>query len=237
MNTKEAGISATAELGSSRNWASVALLVALLLSLVTLIACNSVAAGTNSNGKTYPFLEAVTLQPGSSPAIAIDGTVTMSANAAYQVSATEIDYNIVTNSATWSTSNAAVATVNKGLVTGTGVGSATISASLNGKTGTTLVVVEQTPTLTITPTGSLSLSANPEQHFQVFASYSDGSVLDLTSYATWDSSAPALLKFYNDPYDYLHGPGDAALLATGTTTITATLGTGEMASLDVTVVP
>jgi hypothetical protein len=86
-------------------------------------------------------------------------------------------------------------------------------------------------------TGGLSLSAFPDQHFKASASYSDGSVLDLTSYATWSSSAPGVLKFYDDPFDYLHDVGEAALLATGTTTITATLKTGELGTMDVTVLP
>lgn len=212
------------------------LLPALLLPLLSLVACNSGAySGTNS-GTSYPYLTSVTLQPGSAPSIAVAGTVQVGANAGYQVSANEIDYNDVTTSATWSTSNASVASVNKGLVTGTGIGSATISATLNGKTGTTLVVVGQTPTLTITSTGAgtFSLSANPDQHFRASASYSDGSALDLSAYVTWSSSAPGVLMFYND---FVHDAGEATLLTTGTSTITATLYTGDLATLDVTVVP
>jgi hypothetical protein len=218
---------------SSPNRKAVAALLALLL-LLTLAACK---AGTNS-GTTYPYVSGVTLQPSAAPSIAVAGTVQVGANGAYQDSATEITYKDVTSSATWSTSNAAVATVSKGLVTGTGIGSATITASLDGKTGTTLVVVGQTPTLDVTPTGAgtFSLSANPDQHFQASASYPDGSVLDLTIYATWNSSVPGVLKFY-PPYDYTHDPGEATLLATGTTTITASLDSGDVGTLVVTVVP
>jgi len=226
---------------SPSNRKAVPALLALLLPLLTLAACNGAYSGTNSgtnSGTTYPYLSGVTLQPGSAPSITVAGTVYVGANAGYQVSGTEIDYKDVTSSVTWSTSNAAVATVNKGLVTGTGIGSATITASLDGKTGTTLVVVGQTPTLDVTPTatGTFSLSANPDQHFQASASYSDGTVLDLTIYATWSSIVPGVLKFYG-PLDYTHDVGEATLLATGTTTITATLDSGDVGSLDVTVVP
>ena len=211
-------------------------LVALLLLILPVAGC-----GAKSNSKpstTYPFLSEVTLLPSSAPSITVTGTVQVAANGGYQVSSNEVDYNTVTSSATWSTSNAAVATVDKGLVTGTGIGSATISASLDGKTGKTLVVVGQTATLDISAdTGGFSLSAHPDQQFKASASYSDGSVLDLTAYATWKSSAPGVLKFYDDPYDYVHNIGEAALLATGTTTITATLETAEVGSWDVTVVP
>jgi hypothetical protein len=166
----------------------------------------------------------------------VAGTVLVGANAAYQESATEISYKDVTSSATWSTSKDAVATAGQGLVTGTGIGSATITASFGGKTATTLVVVGQTPTLDVTSTGNgmFSLSAHPDQLFHMSASYSDGNVLDLTIYSTWSSSNPGVLKFFKD---YVHDLGEATLLATGTTTVTATLDTGDVGSLDVTVVP
>jgi len=224
---------------SPSNCKAVPALLALLLPLLTLIACNSGYTGTHpGTGTNYPFLSEVTLQPGSAPSIAVAGTVQVGASGAYQVSATEIQYNDVTTSAVWSSSNDAVATVSGGLVTGTGIGSATISASFNGKTGKTVVVVGQTATLDITATGTgvFSLSANPDQHFKASASYSDGTVLDLTIYATWSSSAPGVLKFF-DPFDYVHDPGEATLLATGTTTVTATLDSGDLGSLDLTVVP
>ncbi len=222
----------------------------VLLALLTLVACSSSSypgatpAGPGSPGNpgnpgptpTYPFLSEVTLQPSSAPSIAVAGTVLVGANAAYQDSATQISYKDVTSSATWSTSKDTVATVEKGLVTGTGIGSATITASFGGKTATTLVVVGQTPALAVTSTdkGMFSLTANPDQHFQVTASYSDGNVLDLTVYVTWGSSKPEILKFFND---YVHDVGEATLLTTGTTTITATMDSGEVGSLDVTVVP
>jgi Big-like domain-containing protein len=128
-------------------------LLALLLLLLTAVACNSAYTGTGTGagaGTNYPFVSAITLQPGSAPSIAVAGTVQVGANEGNQVSATEVQYNDVTTSAKWSSSNDVVATVSKGLVTGTKIGSATISASLNGKTGKTLVVVGQTATLDIT---------------------------------------------------------------------------------------
>jgi len=221
---------------SVSNSRPVSALVALVLPFLSLVACNGTYTGTGTN---YPILSAITLQADSAPSIPVAGTVQVSASGAYQVSATEIDYNDVTTPAIWSSSDDTVATVREGLVTGTGTGSATISASLKGKTGTTLVVVGQSATLSITVTGEgeFSLSAHPDPHFHALARYPDGSLLDLTLYATWNSSAPGVLKLYDDPFDYYHDIGEGALLATGTTTITATLQTGEVGSLDVTVVP
>ena len=183
-------------------------------------------------------LSAVTLQAAAAPSIAVAGTVQVGANAAYQESATNTVYKDVTSSATWSSSDTAVATVSKGVVTGTGIGSATITASLDGKTGSTPVVVGQTLTLEVTPAtpGTFSLSANPDQHFQALAHYSDGSVLDLTHYTIWSSNRTAVLAFY-DPSDYTHDPGEALLVSTGTATVTATIDLEHVGSVSVIVMP
>jgi hypothetical protein len=222
-------------MASSSNRKARPALLGLLLLILNTVACGG--GYTTNGGKKYPLVD-ITLQPGSAPSISVAGTVQVGANAVYQVSSNELASDIVTTSAAWSSSNTAVATVVKGLVTGAGIGSATITASLDGKKGQTLVVVGQTATLDITATGTggFSLSTHPDQQFKASASYPDSSVLDLTTYATWNSSVPGVLKFY-DPYDYAHGPGEAMLLATGTTTITASLDSGEVGSLDLTVVP
>ena len=153
---------------------AVPAILALLL-LLALAACSSAYSGTHSG-----TLSGMTVQPAAVPSIPVAGTVQIGANGAYQQSATQVSYKDVTSSATWSSSNQAVATVQKGLVTGTGIGSATITASLDGKTGTTVVVVGQALVLEVTPTGTdtFSLSGNRDRQFQALANYSDGTVLD-----------------------------------------------------------
>ena len=218
-------------------------LVSLSL-ILALVACGGGYSGTKSTSMPTPTpmpvttptpaLSAITLQPTSSPAIAVAATVQVGANGAYPDSATHITYQDVTKSATWSTSNPAVATVAMGLVTGQGIGSATISASLDGKNSSTLVVVGQTASLALSVQGSGALSlAAPDRQFQITASYPDGSVLDLTVYATWSSSDSGVLKFLND-YDY---PGAAHLVAPGTATITAMQDTGDTIVLPISVGP
>jgi trimeric autotransporter adhesin len=215
----------------SHRRAMPALLVLPLL--LTFAACNSISSSTNSG-----TLSGVSLQPGAVPSIPVGGTVQVGANGAYQESGNNSSYKNVTSSATWSSSNTAIATVNKGLVTGTGIGSATITASLDGKTGTTVVVVGETLTLEVTPTSTstFSVSANPNRYFQALAHYPDGTVLDLTAFTTWSSSNTAVLLFY-DPSDYTHKPGEAALVAAGTATVTATLDLEHVGSVGVIVLP
>ncbi len=148
---------------------------------------------------------------------------------------TQQTYQDLNTSATWSTSNAAVATVNMGHVIGAGVGSATITATFGGKTASITVVVGLTPIIEIVPSPmSISLSVH-EQQFEAKASYSDGTVLDLTIFVTWSSSKKTVLAFsVNDPYGF--NPGLATLLAIGDTIVTATEPSGETASLAVSVV-
>jgi trimeric autotransporter adhesin len=217
---------------SPSNHRAVPALLALL-QLLTLAACSGASSGGNSG-----TLSGITLQPGAAPSIAVDGTVRVGANGAYQGSAGKISYKDVTSSSTWSSSDTSVATVKNGLVTGTGIGTATITASLEGKTGTTKVAVGQTLTLEVTPTvaGTFSVSADSNRQFQALAHYPDGTVLDLTVYTVWSSNNSGVLLFY-DPSDYTHAPGDAALVSTGTATVTATLDLEHLGSFGVTVYP
>jgi hypothetical protein len=165
------------------------------------------------------------------PSIQISGTVVLSASAVYQNSPNSFTHTDVTNSAAWTTSDAAIATVNNGLVTGTGVGSVTISASFGGKSGSMTVFVGLTSYITISPTGPFSRSATPNMTFVATETFSDGSTLDVSGPAFWNSSSGQVMDIYP-----LLG-GYATLLGTGTTTVTATLSTGEVGTLTVTIVP
>jgi uncharacterized protein YjdB len=92
----------------------------------------------------------------------------------------------VTRSVSWSSSNTAIATVSStGLLTGVGMGTATISANLNSTTATQAVTIAAAVSkLAISPAG-ISLFTGGTQQFSVTATYSDGSTGDLTNSATW----------------------------------------------------
>ncbi len=104
----------------------------------------------------------------------------------------------LTSTVTWTSSAPAVATVSglagsAGLVTGISQGSATVIASVNGKSASAAVTVTaavlsgiQLPTTTVIVPKGLSAP--------VIATgvYSDGSIADITSSVTWSSSAPAI---------------------------------------------
>ena len=218
----------------------VSLSILLLLTLA-MTGCGGAYSGTStgagqgpgggSGGGSGSGLTAVYVNSLAMPSIAVSESLQLQAGGLY--SPTPSQAKDLTNSATWSTSNPAVATVNQGLVTGMGIGSVTITATFGGFSGSTRVVVGLTPSIAITPigTGMFSKSATPKQQFYATATYSDGSTLDLTDFATWSSSPRGVVSFY------IYDEGDATFVSAGTTTIAATLSTGEVGTLTVTVVP
>ena len=97
----------------------------------------------------------------------------------------------VTSTATWTSSNAGVATVDaSGKVTAVSAGTATISAKSGGATGSATVIVVATSigTLSVTPASvTLHTTSGPTKQ-QLTATLSLGSgTVDVTSSATWVS--------------------------------------------------
>ncbi|MEN0059951.1 MAG: Ig-like domain-containing protein, partial [Bdellovibrio sp.] len=132
---------------------------------------------------------------------------------------------VLTNSATWSSSNSAVASVNnagsKGLATGQGTGSATISASYQGVSGSAAVTVGavQLLAIAVTPATS-SIALGTTQAFIATGTYSDNSTADITSSVTWSSSNTAAATVSNNA----GSKGLATSQAAGNTVISATQG-------------
>ncbi|MEO8562601.1 MAG: Ig-like domain-containing protein [bacterium] len=114
----------------------------------------------------------------------------------------------------WATSNATVAAVSStGMVTAIAAGSALISASVDGKSGSTLVTVAATPVaaVSIVPPADLVVAG---QVTPLAVVVSDGSGNPLAGRrVTWNSSTPAIAT--------VDGTGRLTALSPGTTTITA----------------
>jgi hypothetical protein len=215
---------------SSPNHKVLATLVAL--EFLVLTGCGGGYQNLAPNKPPYQkSLAQVQVIATAGPSIQISGTVLVSASAVYQNSPTSFTSTDVTNSATWTTSDPAIASVNNGLVTGTGIGSVTISAAFGGKSGSMTVFVGLTNYITISPTGPFRLSATPNLNFYATETFPDGSTLDVSGPAIWYVSSGRVI----DMYPYLGGY--ATLVAAGTTTVTATVSTGEVGTLTVTVVP
>ena len=135
----------------------------------------------------------------------------------------------VTTSATWSSANTAIATLNpsglpnSGLATGLAIGSSVITASVGLITGNTTLNVVTPPSLTsiaVTPVNP-SVVVGLNRQFIARGTYADGSVVDISSTVVWTSSvvSVAIVNPSGQP-----NSGLAFGVAPGVSVITATLG-------------
>jgi uncharacterized protein YjdB len=121
-------------------------------------------------------------------------------------------------SLTWSSSATNVASVNSsGMATATGTGAATITAASGSVTGSASLTVTGATlvSIAVTPANS-SMAVGTTKQFAATGTFSDSSTEDITASVLWSSSNPTAATINNQ--------GSATSLATGTTTITATLG-------------
>ncbi|MHB8907620.1 MAG: Ig-like domain-containing protein, partial [Syntrophales bacterium] len=133
----------------------------------------------------------------------------------------------ISNTVTWSSGTIAVATVlSPGVATGLSVGTATITAAFGGKSGSaTLTVTAATlNSITVTP-ATATVGIGGTRPFAAMGTYSDATIVDITTFVTWTSNNPAASVLPT---------GVATGLSVGTATITAALG-GNSGSATLTV--
>jgi hypothetical protein len=183
----------------------------------TVSATYSGRTGSTRLTVTSATIVSISVTP-ANPSIARGGTQQFTATGTFSDSTTQD----ITTSVTWASNDASVTISNtigsKGLATAVSVGSATISATFGGRTGTTTMTV--TPpaltTITITPVNPISQVTSTVQ-FTARGTYSDNSTEDITSSVTWSSS--------NTSVATINSSGLATTTdTTGFSTITATLG-------------
>jgi hypothetical protein len=128
----------------------------------------------------------------------------------------------ITFDATWRSSNAAVASVgdtesNRGFAQALTVGETTISATLDGVPGSTLLTVTEPvlQSITVTPANPSILTLSTTT-FTATGNYSNGTTADITSLVTWASSDSGVATITSTS-------NKASTLTQGTTTISATL--------------
>ncbi len=133
----------------------------------------------------------------------------------------------VTGTASWSSSDPAVARVSAGAVTGAGVGSATLSATAGGQTGSASV--------TVTAAVLTALSAGPDLQtlpvgvqfaYDAVGIFSDGTQQDLTAQVAWTSADREVAT--------VSAAGVATAVGQGTTSLSAAFG-GLTASVSLSV--
>jgi hypothetical protein len=145
----------------------------------------------------------------------------------------------VTAKATWSSSSGAASVASGGLVTARALGEATITAALDGLTGTARVTVTAplTTALTLTP-GAATIAIGAKQAFTARAFFSDSTSRDVTAQALFTSSDPATVALNGNVAVGVRQGGPATITASwGGLTATAQVRVVAAALVSVTVTP
>lgn len=155
---------------------------------VTATATASSHAGSAAVTVTPAVLRSIVVTP-TSPSIAKGTTVALTATGVYSDASTQD----LTTTASWLSATSSIASVDTtGLVTGQGEGASTVSAVHGGITGSTQVTV--TPavitSIAVTPANP-NLPAGTDQQLVATATFTDASIQDVSSLATWTSGTPA----------------------------------------------
>lgn len=188
----------------------------------TITATVGSVSGTALLTVTGPALASITVTP-ANPTLAAGAIQQFTATGIFSDSSTRD----VTALVTWTSSNDSIATVSdtvgsKGLTRAVATGAATLTAILGNISGSSTLTVTG-PTLvsiSVTPTNFTILSGSALQ-FTATGTFSDASSHDVTATASWTSSASSVATIS----DAVGSKGAASGVATGTTTITATIGT------------
>lgn len=170
----------------------------------------------------------------ATPTLPVGLTQAFTATATYSDASTQD----VTELVTWTSSAAAVATISnlggsRGVAFGDGAGSSTITASLNGISGSTSLTVTGATLLSITVAPvDPSVAAGTTLALSATGDYSDATSFDLTEFVLWSSDDDAIASVSNAA----GSAGLAAAHAAGTATISAAL-SGVSGATDMTVTP
>jgi trimeric autotransporter adhesin len=206
-----------------------ALALSVIFGTATLVtACGGGSASSPSPAAALTQLEISPLDT-STPA----GTGRQYSATAIYGDGTKLD---VSGSASWQSSNPAAATISStGHAQAVQVGSTQITAAFGGKSASTgLTVTNAVPTsLGVTPTNP-SLALGTTQPLAAVVTFSDGSTVDVTTLATWASSASRVATVGNG--DANGKPGLLTAVAQGSAQITATY-SGLSGNTGVTVTP
>jgi hypothetical protein len=179
----------------------------------------TVAVGQAVTGKNFgnviPVLQSITVTP-PNPSVALGFTQQFVATGTFS----DHSNRPLTSQVTWMSSNTAAATISnapgtQGLATAVGTGTSTITATLNGISGSTKLTVSAASlkSITLSPANP-TVAKGGTQQFRATGTFSDGSTQDLTGQVVWASANPAIAT--------INAAGLATGQAVGSTSITAT---------------
>jgi hypothetical protein len=183
----------------------------------TIIASLNSISGSTSLAVAQPALVSIAVTP-AGPSFALGTQESMKATGTYTDGGTQD----VTATATWSTSDSAIAMVdNQGNATSVAVGSTTVAAQIGSISGSSVLNVSPAVLVSIAVTPAIpSTALGTTQQFAATGTFTDGSVQDVTQTVQWTSDAQGVATISNTS----DKNGLATSVGTGTTTITATSG-------------
>jgi len=192
----------------------------------TVIASLPLTSGTVSSNPAPLRVTAATLT-----SIQITGNLNPVAGTITQLTATGIfsdgSNQDLTNQVTWATGNASIALQSntsgtKGTLTAIAQGSTTVTASMSGITGTANITIPATApsVVSIAINGSVSIVNGLGYQYTAIATYSDGTTLDVSKMAVWNSSNNTIATVVSN----LVNGGSLQSVSAGSATVTATFG-------------
>lgn len=178
-------------------------------------ATDGTVSGSSTLNVSAATLTSIVVTP-ATPSIEIGNTQQLKAIGQYS-DGTSVD---LTADATWNSATTTVATVSSGgAATAVAAGSSQVTATFQGISGNTTVTVVAAAALVsiaVTPATPPTLYVHQSLQFKATGTYSDGTSKDLTTTATWTSSATAVATVGA-------ATGLAAAVGSGSATITATV--------------
>ncbi|WP_133407677.1 beta strand repeat-containing protein [Parashewanella tropica] len=183
--------------------------------------------GSASIQVTAAVLDSIQVTP-TTPISVIDGlTQQLTATGTYSDSTTAN----ITSTVNWNSSDTNIATVTpSGLLRGANVGQATVHASLSGQTSNDITVNVTAAQLTGIQVSQSQAIIAASQNYNIVATgrYNNNSTSDISASATWSSSDDTIARVSTS--------GQISGVATGSTTITVTMGSFNQ-NINVTVTP
>jgi uncharacterized protein YjdB len=232
LTTSVVWSAAPATVASVSNAAGTAgTVTALAVGTAIVTAMSGTISGTAMVTVSAARLVAIVINPAAA-SIPVGASVTLSAQGIFS----DASVRDLTTQVAWQSSADGVATVanppgTAGQVTGVSVGVVTITATLDGVSGTAsiTVVAATLRSIAVTPANATT-TVGLRSSYTATGTFSDGTTVDLTTQVTWSTGNATVAAISNTA----GAQGQLLARAAGTTTVTATLG-GVSGSTNVTV--
>lgn len=212
---------------SFMNWSTSNASVATVNNTTAKGSVTSVAAGNaiitvNHKGVTATLNTSVVTMTGITISQSlINAGIGAVVNITAQAVSTPLGTQDITNIASWSSANTAIATVSNGVITLNSAGTTIVTVTYAGFSQTITVLVQNKSLVSIAVTPAIhSMGVNAVRNYVATAMYSDFSTANVTNSAIWSSTNTAVATISNA----VPTIGRATALAGGSTIITATMG-------------